>query len=190
MQQHWLDGEPITDVLSMAGIMDRHRRFVVDDLPVATGVCAVGDAWACTNPSAGRGISVGMVHAQQLRDAMRASLDDPEALVREFDALTEREVAPFVHNQIAADRARIAQMDALRKGEEPPPPNPVMQKVFTALPYDPDVFRGIMETIMCLAFPQDVLARPGFMEKVEAHSDKPPFVAPGPDREALLALLA
>ncbi len=190
MQQHWLNGEPITDVLSMAGIMDRHRRFVVDDRPVATGVCAVGDAWACTNPSAGRGISVGMVHAQQLRHATRTSLDDPEALVREFDALTEREVAPFVHNQIAADRARIAQMNALRKGAEPPPPNPVTQKVFTALPYDPDVFRGMMETIMCLAFPQDVLARPGFMEKVEAHSDKPPFVAPGPDREELLALLA
>jgi 2-polyprenyl-6-methoxyphenol hydroxylase-like FAD-dependent oxidoreductase len=190
MQQHWLDGEPITHVLSMAGIMDRHRRFVVDDRPVATGVCAVGDAWACTNPSAGRGISVGMVHAQQLRDATRTSLDHPEALAREFDALTEREVAPFVHNQIAADRARIALMNALRTGKEPPAPNPVMQKVLTALPYDADVFRGMMETIMCLAFPQDVLARPGFMDKVEAQSGKPVFAPPGPDREELLALLA
>ena len=190
MQQHWLDGEPISEVLSMAGIMDRHRRFVVDDRPVATGVCAVGDAWACTNPSAGRGISVGMVHAQKLRDATRTSFDDPEALAREFDALTEREVAPFVHNQIAADRARIALMDALRKGEEPPPPNPVMQKVLTALPYDPDVFRGMMETVMCLAFPQEVLARPGFMDKVEAQSGKPVVVPPGPDRAELLALLA
>ena len=65
-----------------------------------------------------------------------------------------------------------------------------MQKVAAALPYDPDVFRGMMETIMCLAFPQEVLARPGFMDKVEAHSGKPAFAAPGPDREALLALLA
>jgi flavin-dependent dehydrogenase len=43
----------------MAGILDRYRRFVVDGAPVVTGYAAVGDAWACTNPSAGRGISVG-----------------------------------------------------------------------------------------------------------------------------------
>ena len=190
MQQHWLDGEPISDVLTMAGIMDRHRRFVVDDRPVATGVCAVGDAWACTNPSAGRGISVGLVHAQRLRDAIRTSLHEPEALVREFDELTARDVAPFFHNQIAADRARIAEMDALRAGEDPPPPNPVMQKVWAAVPYDSEVFRGMLETLMCLSFPQDVLARPGFMERVEAQSGKPRFVAPGPNREELLALLA
>ena len=89
MQQHWLDGEPITDVLAMAGIMDRHRRFVVDDRPVATGVCAVGDAWACTNPSAGRGISVGLVHAQQLRDADAHEPRPSRGARAEFDALTE-----------------------------------------------------------------------------------------------------
>ena len=190
LQQHWLDGEAITDVMTMAGIMDRHRQFVVDDQPVATGVCAVGDAWACTNPSAGRGISVGLVHAQALRNAVRSSLSDPVALAVEFADLTERDVAPFVHNQMAADRARIAEMEALRNGEEPPAPNPVMRKVFAALPYDADVFRGMLETISCLAFPQDVLARPGFMEKVDAHQDKQPSGAPGPDRKELLALLA
>ena len=58
-QAHWLDGEPITDVLPMAGVLDRYRRFVVEDVPIATGVAAVGDAWACTNPSAGRGMTVG-----------------------------------------------------------------------------------------------------------------------------------
>jgi hypothetical protein len=190
LQQHWVDGEPITDVLAMAGIMDRHRQFVVDGKPVATGVSAVGDAWACTNPSAGRGISVGLVHAQALRKAAKSSLNDPGAFPVEVDALTERDVAPFVHNQIAADRARIAEMDALRKGDEPPPPNPVMRRVLAALPYDPDVFRGMLETIMCLSFPQDVLSRPGFMDKVDAHQDKQAFGAPGPNRDELLALLA
>jgi hypothetical protein len=81
-------------------------------------------------------------------------------------------------------------MDALRNDEDPPPPNPVMQKVFAALPYDPDVFRGMIETIMCLAFPQEVLARPGFMDKVEAQTGKAAFAAPGPDRKELFALLA
>jgi hypothetical protein len=57
VQAPWLDGRPITDVLPMAGAVDRYRRFVVDDRPVVTGFAAVGDAWACTNPSAGRGLS-------------------------------------------------------------------------------------------------------------------------------------
>jgi len=70
-QAHWLDGEPLTPILPMAGILDRYRRFVVDDRPVVTGFAAVGDAWACTNPSAGRGLSLGLVHAQVLRNTTR-----------------------------------------------------------------------------------------------------------------------
>ncbi len=65
-----------------------------------------------------------------------------------------------------------------------------MQKVAAALPYDADIFRGMLETIMCLSFPQDVLTRPGFMERVDAQQGKAPFAAPGPDRAELLALLA
>ena len=58
---HWLDGEPIDDqVAVMAKLEDRHRSFCVDGQPVATGVLAVGDSWACTNPSVGRGISIGL----------------------------------------------------------------------------------------------------------------------------------
>src|SRR5262249_27980199 len=37
LQAHWLDGEPITDILAMSGIVDRYRRFVVDGTPVVTG---------------------------------------------------------------------------------------------------------------------------------------------------------
>jgi flavin-dependent dehydrogenase len=62
---HWRDGTPISDVDAIAGIEDRYRRLVVDGEPVATGVVAVGDAWACTNPSLGRGASIGLLpHAQ------------------------------------------------------------------------------------------------------------------------------
>ncbi|HET9444041.1 MAG TPA: FAD-dependent oxidoreductase, partial [Acidimicrobiales bacterium] len=77
LQAHWLDGEPVTEVLTMAGIVDRYRRFVVDGRPVATGVVAVGDAWACTNPSAGRGIAVGLMHARRLRALVRSWPGDP-----------------------------------------------------------------------------------------------------------------
>ena len=50
LHAHWLDGDPITSVLAMSGIVDRYRRFVSNGGPIATGVVAVADAWACTNP--------------------------------------------------------------------------------------------------------------------------------------------
>ncbi len=180
LQAHWLDGEPITDMVVMAGILDRYRRFVVDGRPVATGVVAVGDAWSCTNPSAGRGISVGLLHAQRLRDVVRAGLDEPEALVWRFDAATEADVTPFYRNHIAADRARIAEMDALRRGAEPPAPDPTVTAVAVSVRHDPDVFRGVMETITCLALPQEVFARPGFMDKVGAFAGEGPSGTAGP----------
>jgi 2-polyprenyl-6-methoxyphenol hydroxylase-like FAD-dependent oxidoreductase len=189
LQAHWLAGEPITEVITMAGILDRYRRMVVDDRPVATGVVTVGDAWACTNPSAGRGLSVGLLHAQRLRDVARAGLDDPDAFVRRFDAVTEAEVAPFVRNQISADRARVAEMEAIRAGGESPAPEPGAAAIGAAMLRDPDVFRAVMETVTCLALPQEVFARPDIAAKVEPFRGELPMPMPGPNRAELLALL-
>ncbi|MGH3978380.1 MAG: FAD-dependent oxidoreductase, partial [Pseudonocardiaceae bacterium] len=190
MQAHWLDATPITEVLPMAGILDRYRRFVVGGQPVVTGFAAVGDAWACTNPSAGRGLSVGLIHAQLLRKAVRAHLDDPAAFARVWDEHTERFVAPYYRNQIAADRVRIAEMNALRNGLESPAPDSMMGRFVTAAGYDADVFRGLIETVLCLALPQEVLERPGIKGKIDELGQGPPVRIPGPDRDQLLRLLS
>jgi 2-polyprenyl-6-methoxyphenol hydroxylase-like FAD-dependent oxidoreductase len=47
---------------------------VVDGEPVITGLAALGDAWACTNPSLGRGASIGLLHACALRDLLLAAV--------------------------------------------------------------------------------------------------------------------
>jgi 2-polyprenyl-6-methoxyphenol hydroxylase-like FAD-dependent oxidoreductase len=191
LQAGWVRGEPITDVLVMAGVLDRYRRFVVIGEPVATGVVAVGDAWACTNPSAGRGITVGLIHAQGLRHVVRSSgVGDAEGLVRAFDQVTEERVAPWYWSQISTDRRRVAEMDALRRGEEPAPPDPTWAAVGAAIFRDAEVFRGALDMAMCLALPEEVLARPGFMDRVHAVPPGPPLRMPGPDREQLLALLS
>jgi 2-polyprenyl-6-methoxyphenol hydroxylase-like FAD-dependent oxidoreductase len=190
LQAHWLNGKPITDVLAMASILDKHRRFVIDGAPVATGVVAVGDAWSCTNPSAGRGISVGMVHAQCLRDAARDAIDDPVALALAFDALTEVRAAPFVWSQFAADKARIAEMDARREGREPPPPDPTQAALERAAMYDPDMFRAMLEMRMCLATPPEVFARPGFSERLDDFRETETLQLPGPTQADLVELLS
>lgn len=189
-QAHWLDGEPITPVLLMAGVLDRYRRFIVDDRPVITGFAALGDAWACTNPSAGRGLSVGLLHAQVLRNVARRHIDDPEAFAREYDAETERQVGPFYRNQIAADRARIAEMTALEEGTPLPAPNPVMARLLLASSQDADVLRGVIDIAMCVALPQEVFARPPVAAKLAELNGQ--ALPPDPnviDRRRMAALL-
>jgi 2-polyprenyl-6-methoxyphenol hydroxylase-like FAD-dependent oxidoreductase len=185
---HWLDGDPITDVLPMAGVLDRYHRFVVDGRPIGTGWAAVGDAWACTNPSAGRGISVGLLHAQALRDVVRDKLDDPVGFAFAWDEATEQRVTPWYRAQLVNDRARIAEMDALRRGE-PLPPNP-LSRLLVASSRDGEVFRALIEIMTGLALPTDVLSRPDVAARIEEHGDGEPGRLPGPDREQLLALLA
>lgn len=188
LQAHWLDGTPVSGVVPMGGVLDRYRRFVVGGRPVATGFAAVGDAWACTNPSAGRGISVGLVHAQQLRRAVREHLGDPAQLATAWDERTERVVTPFHRTQEAADRRRTAEMDALRHGAAAPAPDPVHARLGAAVAHDPDAFRGMLDIAMCLAQPAEVFARPAVRAAVAAAGDPVPL--PGPDRAQLLALLA
>jgi 2-polyprenyl-6-methoxyphenol hydroxylase-like FAD-dependent oxidoreductase len=173
----------------MAGVLDRLHRFTVDGQPVVTGYAPVGDAWACTNPSAGRGLSVGLLHAQVLPQVVAAHLGDPAELARRWAARTDREVAPYYRNQVAADRGRVAEMTALREGREPPAADPASRRFLAAARTDADAFRGLVETVQCTALPQDVLARPEIARAVERRGDDP-VPPPGPDRPALLRLLA
>ena len=64
---HWLDGEPLTGVMAMGGVMSRMRA--VDH--GVDGLVSLGDAWACTNPAMGRGMSFGLAHAASPRRAAR-----------------------------------------------------------------------------------------------------------------------
>jgi 2-polyprenyl-6-methoxyphenol hydroxylase-like FAD-dependent oxidoreductase len=194
---HWLDGEPITDVVLMSGIVDRYRRYVDGGWPVATGFVAVADAWACTNPSAGRGLTVGFLHAVQLRDVLRDALNDPRRLIQEFHARTEAEIAPWYRAQIAADRARFGQMQALREGREPSPPTDELAQLLTALftvaLVHPDLYRAALEYLGTITPIQTILARPGVTQDIDAAAamaEAPPIELPGPDRRQLLELLS
>jgi 2-polyprenyl-6-methoxyphenol hydroxylase-like FAD-dependent oxidoreductase len=174
----------------VAGIMDRYRRFVVDGAPVATGFAAVGDAWACTNPSAGRGLSVGLVHAQLLRQVVRDHLGDPAGFAHAFDDGTQRAVAPFYWGQVASDRARIAEMAALREYRAWTPPVSAMTGLVNGAPNDADLFRALIAAVVCLSPAQDVIERPELADKLGRWSREPVPPPPGPDRQQLLSVLA
>jgi 2-polyprenyl-6-methoxyphenol hydroxylase-like FAD-dependent oxidoreductase len=190
LQAHWLDGQPTSGVLPMAGGLDCSRRFVVDGRPVVTGFAAVGDAWACTNPSAGRGLSVGLVHAALLRHLVAAHLDRPADLALAWDEATERTVGPFVDEQLVEDRSRLAEMAAAREGRPSPPPPPGLAAFLGAAGQDADLFRVMLEYRLCMAPLAELLARPAVQERMAVAERRPPSPLPGPDRARLLELLA
>jgi 2-polyprenyl-6-methoxyphenol hydroxylase-like FAD-dependent oxidoreductase len=192
---HWLEGEPITEVLAMGGVLDRLRGLVVDGSPVATGLALLGDACACTNPSLGRGVTLGLLQASCLRDVAREHLADPFAFAEAYDAATEAQIVPWYRAAVAEDRARLRQIEALRQGLAPPAPGDRAATVFAALPaaavQDPDLFRAMLDTRCCNGSPTAVLEQPGIAERIlELAAARPPVAPPGPDREQLLALLA
>jgi 2-polyprenyl-6-methoxyphenol hydroxylase-like FAD-dependent oxidoreductase len=190
LHAHWLEGTPTTEVLPMAGIVDRHHRMVVDNLPIATGLLPVGDAWACTNPSAGRGLNVGMVHAQVLRGAVRDFLGDPEALTVAWDEPTEQVATPFFRQQIASDAARFAEMTALREGRDAEPLDPMTARFMTAVGSDEVVFRAFIEIVTCLAPLDEVMARPDIQRRIADIAPGSSVPIPGPDRGQVLQLLS
>ena len=196
LHAHWLDGNPVTGVLPMGGVIDRYRRFVADGRPVATGVAAVGDAWACTNPSLGRGISLGLAHAALLRDVVRSELDgDPLAFAEAWDEATEQELTPWYRDTVAVDRARIAEIEAIRNGLEPPGPPSfeagLVPALFRVMAFDPELLRAGLEITGCVTLPEEVFARPGVIHRlVELAEANPPQPPPGPTREELLRLVA
>jgi 2-polyprenyl-6-methoxyphenol hydroxylase-like FAD-dependent oxidoreductase len=191
---HWLDGEPIDEkVAVMAKIEDRHRTFVVDGQPVATGVVALADSWACTNPSVGRGISIGTMHAVALRDLLRDLPADPVGLQQQWHDATMRTAEPWYRATLAFDEARLAEVDALLEGRafEPTPDVEVSKALQVAAGKDPEVLRALLEVVNALTIPEEVLARPGLFERViELGSGWRDEQLPGPSREELVALVS
>jgi 2-polyprenyl-6-methoxyphenol hydroxylase-like FAD-dependent oxidoreductase len=196
LHAHWLDGEPISEMLAMGGVLDRYRRLRVDGALAATGVAPVADAWACTNPSDGRGISFGLWHVQLLRDVVREHLEDPHGFADAWDAATEAELAPWYRETVTEDRARVAEIEALRNGLAPPPAPTgswlaLMPAVLGAVQRDPDVFRAFVAWRGCLTRMGETCADESFVERILelARDQREPPPLPGPDRAQLLALL-
>ena len=177
----------------MSGVVDRTRRFVVDDVPVVTGLLSIADAHACTNPSIGRGMSLGLMHTVVMRDTVRTHIDSPVELAKAFDAATVTEIDPWHVATRDLDRARIAAMEAAAKGRdiELGPAEQIGAALLTATRFDEQSARWFGEIQGCLAFPKDVLSREGALDHVLAvTAGVEPKPIPGPDRERLLELVS
>jgi hypothetical protein len=194
LHAHWLEGEPISELEVMGGVLDRYRRPVAGGRPLLTGIALLGDAWACTNPSLGRGISLGLLHARALREVVSSCLDDPLEFAEAWDAATEARLTPWYRETVEEDRDRLHEIDALREGLEPAPPSErpavLRHALDTAAVYDPDLFRAYLDSRAVLKPLGLTFSEDGVAERtLEMAGANQPLELPGPNRAELVALL-
>jgi 2-polyprenyl-6-methoxyphenol hydroxylase-like FAD-dependent oxidoreductase len=195
---HWgsrADGaEPTTGIDVMSGLEDRYRRLVIDGEPLATGLVAVGDAWAFVNPALGRGLSIGVVHARALQRLLReVEPIEAEKLSRRFDEVTAAEVEPLYRLTAAFDRHRLAEIDGDIRGVpyETDDPAWAMTRALTRAPsVDPDTVRMGTSIGSLLTTPAQLFADPAVAGRImRLGADTPRYPLPGPDRAGLLAAI-
>lgn len=140
--------------------------------------------------------SHGRVQARLLRDVLRDTADDPVATVREFDRRTEAEIAPWYRAQIALDRTRFAEIEALREGRAPSPPDNDLARgilsLFITMTAGPELFRAAMEYVATITPVQHILERPEIAAGIRdalAAMKSPPGAMPGPTRAQLIDLM-
>jgi 2-polyprenyl-6-methoxyphenol hydroxylase-like FAD-dependent oxidoreductase len=192
---HWIDGEPIDDgVAVMAGIPDRHRAFVVDGDPVATGVLALGDSWAATNPSVGRGITIGTIQALALRDFLRDAPTDPVELARGWHDATLASVEPWYRGTLAFDSGRLEEIHSILENREfaPAPDYEMVMALQAAGTKDHDLFRSLFEVVGVQRLPEVIFAENPdlFTRAIELGGNWRDERPPAPSREELVAALA
>jgi 2-polyprenyl-6-methoxyphenol hydroxylase-like FAD-dependent oxidoreductase len=194
----FLEGDAITEIETMMAIPDRYRRFVVDGQPVATGITAIADAWAATNPMRGRGVSMGFLQAQLMIDQLD-KLDDPTAFAHAVDAVTEAEAAPHYHGTVELDRTMRDAFEREVQGLPAPPPaatdDPgaaIQAAFFSMVPFDPDAWRAFIKIVNLLELPMNAVATEPLFSKVLAYDGEimNPMEGEGPSRDELLAIAA
>jgi flavin-dependent dehydrogenase len=186
---------PITDIQVMSGGPDRRRSFMVDGQPVVTGVVAVGDSVVRTNPSLGRGSSIGLVQARTLRDVLReVGPDRPDELARRFAEALEVVVGPMYRLTLGQDRNRMAEIQADIAGTHHRPDDATwklqrgLRQIMTT---EPDALRIVMRAALQIEPIDTAEMPPAVRARIEAVDvDAPAYPPAGPTRAQLLAAVA
>lgn len=150
LHAHWVDGEPVGEVVSMASTANTTRQFIVDGQPCATGLLPIGDAWGFTNPSIGRGITLGLKHAVAVVDAIAETLGRPAEMAAAWERATQMHAQPWHDATVQFDRIRGPEVEAFRLGQpdphNPDDPNIAGARAFSsASHYDAEVFSWFSE---------------------------------------------
>jgi len=187
----WAKGEQVGAAVAMGGVRSTRRQLVCAGRPLVTGLVALGDAWATTNPQFGLGMTAGILHAGLLRDVLRETdVRDPVELALRFEAGTERQLEPLRAGLARWDTYRWAEIDADIRGEvHRCDDEGWIQHVVgrTGGLQDAAVMRAMGEIGFLLVDPATAMSKPGLTARFTELAAGAPRCAEGPDRDELLA---
>lgn len=194
-RSHFVDSEAISPVMVMAGVADRERTIHVNGTPLATGWVPVADAWACTNPILGRGITMGLMHSTALVPTLLRIIDNPHQIADAWEAATGDQVRPWYFETRDIDRSRSREMEAVRTGQIPTHGHAMSEEQTAwsvATITNQDAYRAQLEIASMLSSISETMARPSIQQLVadtaEQHSRVPR--PDNPDRATLEEILA
>jgi 2-polyprenyl-6-methoxyphenol hydroxylase-like FAD-dependent oxidoreductase len=200
----WIDparSRGVSRVFGMGNLESRWRDLAPGGLPAVTGFFAVGDSLTRTNPLYGRGCSFAAVGAYLLRDALEATADPAQRLMR-YRAGVEAELRPYYEVMRKADRSAVRRArQSLTPGYRPNLRSRLMKRfledgVAIAVRSDVDLLRAALRGFHMLEHPQAWLKRPRNLAKVlwwwsrgrkRNAAAYPPSAGPG--REQMLSSL-
>ena len=179
-------GEPISDISTMSRIENRRRRLTTDDGPIVGGIVAIGDAALHTNPTLGRGISMGLWHAQHLADVAHSVPDDAVGFVDRFSSWTDDHLGVWFDSQVLADADALARLAAGVRGERLAPTASPRARfaagAFRCAEHDDVVGTAVARMIHLLAPATEALGDPVVAARIEeflatgVSLDRPPDV--------------
>jgi 2-polyprenyl-6-methoxyphenol hydroxylase-like FAD-dependent oxidoreductase len=193
----WLEVlDPITDVFVMGGLHNTLRRLVVGQVPVATGLHAIGDCVCTTNPTLGRGLAFALTGAADLTSTLAKFPDDPTAQALSMNDLVTAHIEPHYAEQAVVDGTRLSQVRHVIFGDPAPEPLYAPDRVSyaevrTAMPYDPVAFRAFWRVMGMQGLPAEVYTDPDVIASTRKLLADPGAVPPPaqPTRDELEAAL-
>jgi 2-polyprenyl-6-methoxyphenol hydroxylase-like FAD-dependent oxidoreductase len=193
---------PLTGVEVMAKLLNRRRRFLVDDDPVVSGFTAVGDAHTCTNPLYGRGCSLAVVQADLLAEALAQHPTDLDDALRAYEASSRTQVEPWYQASVQADRQTRAWAERERRAlrgedttdldasEDVATRDLLRHGLMPAVSTDPDVFRAFLRMMNLLQSPEQLMTDPmvigTVLQTYQERDERPPEEPLGPPRREML----
>ncbi|WP_323794295.1 hypothetical protein, partial [Nocardioides sp.] len=141
---------PTSTVFCLGAFDNRVRTLVKDEQPLVLGLHQVGDALAITNPTRGRGVSMGLMSAGRLTDAL-CDHTDPSDRALAFEEWRHRALLPHYRECARSDSVNSAQLRAGLEGRrlpsnvpnvELPEDHPITaEQLERAADLDPDLYR-------------------------------------------------
>ena len=204
---------PTSEVFCLGAFDNRIRALVDVGRPLVLGLHQVGDALAMTNPTRGRGVSMGLMSAGRLADVLEQARTAEEAAL-DFEAWRCATLLPHYRECALTDTVAAAQLRAGLEGRtvasnapdiELPDDHPITAaELERAAGLDPDLFRVATRAAVMLDDDrhvaslevaervQGVLAAADPSSTARMPNDAPPRAAASPlhDRRHLEELLA